>query len=108
MMDKIKLSKCVEFRLTAYDLYSQGSVKWTHPVLAPDSIICKKSSNPDNPGTYFFPDPKTGKLTCGINYNTILDQLPKNVYNWGDMHCAFEQLYEEGWKIELNKILITL
>jgi hypothetical protein len=100
------MSRLVKFRLRAYDLYTTGSVKWVHSELAPDGIICPKTTDLENPITYFFPEPHTGKLICGLD-------LHENKLCWGDMHCAFEQLGEEGWHInevfeEPEKIIITL
>lgn len=98
-----EFSLCVAFRLAAYNLYEQGSVIWKHSTLAPQGIICSKASDPDDPRTYVFPHPQTGKIITGEAICKLYNGKP----DWSSLHSYFEKLSDE-WTCELGNIEIHI
>ncbi len=98
-----EFSLCVAFRLAVYKLYEQGSVIWKHHSLAPQGITCPKASNPNDPRTYVFPHPHTGKILTGEAICKLYNGKP----DWWHLHSFVEELFDE-WTCELGNIEILI
>lgn len=104
-VEEYQMSDIVASRLNAYKQCALGSTLWTHLTLAPDGVVCDKATNEENPTTYSFPDPMTGHVTTG---NAFDIEVYEGRWNWGVLHCLFEQLFEDGWTCQPHAIEINL
>ncbi len=100
---EILMWKSVDGRLRAYDLYTNGSVMWTHPGML-DVVFCAHPKDVDNPNTYSIPDRhnvgRSQYLDC--EYIEPYEDLPDGDsldggWNWGILHSVIETLIYEGW-----------
>ncbi|AYV76930.1 MAG: hypothetical protein Barrevirus4_14 [Barrevirus sp.] len=85
----------VIFRLNVYNLYTKGSIIWTHPVLALNGIICKKPENINDITTFTFPHYKTGEIMRADTDEFFCYDGNKKKPNWGSLHSYIEGLAKE-------------